>query len=173
MTFERLLVAAGVALFGAGCDSPSSSPSNPAAAPAAPATVQSLSDQLRQSLLSRNGDQLATLIPTAADVHVETRDTLVETDERDFAVLKSRDDSKRWLSKLKKELNCAGTGCRYPGGLRAPKLSECAGDCCRADLTAGLERGTLYLKRACFAARERSERRLSQLVFVVARAPAP
>ncbi len=173
MTFERLVLAIGVALSGAACNS-SPSPQHDSAAPSvAPDTARSLSVQLRQALLARSSGLLAPLVATAADVHIETRDTLVETDEREFAVLKSRDASKRWLSQLKKELDCVGASCRYPGGLRVPELSQCAGDCCRADLSAGLERGTLYLKRACFAARENSERRLSQIVFVIARAPVP
>lgn len=175
MTSERLLGASSLALaLGcASCDSPTPPGARSAAPRAVAKTAEMLGGTLRQSFLDRNGDQLASLMPSVGDVHVEIRDTLVETDERDFRVLKSPSDSKRWLAQLNRKLQCAGSRCPYPGGLKAPELSVCAGDCCRAQLAAGLERGTLTLKRACFAAREAGEPRLSQVVFVVARSSQP
>lgn len=112
---------------------------------------------------------VALLPPTDIGVRVEVRQLLVETDERTAETLRSGDAVREWLGKIRARWTCVDDGCAWPGGLMTGELSRCMGDCCFSDYPGGIDEQTLYLKRVCFAARDRGDPRLSYIEFVEAR----
>jgi len=144
------------------------------AAPAGSAGARASPRQLGQSVLAgiSAGDPapLVALLPkTGADVRVEIRQSLVETDERTSETLKSPAEVEAWLAKVRPKWSCSGEGCAWPGGIKTGELSRCLGDCCFSDWPDGIEKKTLYVRRVCVAAREGGEPKLSYIGFVEAR----
>jgi hypothetical protein len=159
-------------LAGSACDEGRSGPPGPA--PSASSTSdpspRELGRRAAAALERGDGEAIAALLPQrGADVRVEIRDALVETDERTARSLRTREDAREWVAKDRAEWTCAGAGCRWPGGLRTGDLGRCLGDCCFSDWPAGIEKRTLHLRGVCFAAREGGRPRLSYVGFVEAK----
>lgn len=165
----RLDVALGV-MFGlavCSCGRPQAPPSGegrPAAG------VRELSLTAGRALESGNAAAVVALLPpTGVSVLVEVRQALFETDERTAETLRSGDAVRDWIEKARARWTCSGEGCTWPGGLEIGELSRCLGDCCLSDYPGRIDERTLYLKRVCFAARDRGYPRLSYIGFVEAR----
>jgi len=117
-----------------------------------------------------DGAALRGLLPaTDFELRIETRQTLVETDERTNETLRTRSEVDTWLAGLRATLACPGDSCRYPGGFAPGELARCAGDCCFSDWPAGVEKGTLHLRRICALSAATGERHLSYIGFVEAK----
>lgn len=155
------------ALGALGCESePKRAPSGPAT----PVGVATLAGRLAKALREGDGAELTALAPKdKVDVRVEIRQALVETDERQTETLSSAGELREWLAKGRPKWSCKGEGCEWPGGLVTGELARCVGDCCFSDYPKGIEAKTLYLKRACFTAREGDQPRLAYLAFVEAK----
>jgi hypothetical protein len=122
------------------------------------------------ALAAGDAAPIAALVPkNGADVRVEIRQSLVETDERTSETLRTPADVEAWLGKTRPKWTCAGEGCAWPGGLRTGELERCIGDCCFSDWPKGVEKGALYVRRVCVAAREAGEPKLSYIGFVEAK----
>lgn len=111
----------------------------------------------------------ALVAKTGAEVRVEIKQALVETDERTSETLRSAADLEAWVSRTKPKWGCSGAGCLWPKGFVTGDLARCMGDCCFSDHAGGIEKDTLYLRRVCLAAREAGEHRLSYIGFVEAK----
>lgn len=135
-----------------------------------PAGARQLGLRVATAIAAGDDGPVVALVPTGgAVVRIEIQQSLVETDERTEQTLRSREELRAWLAVTRPKWTCAANRCAWPGGLRTGELDRCVGDCCYSDWPKGLESSTLYLRRICFAARERGEPRLSYIGFVEAR----
>lgn len=133
-------------------------------------TAATLSGRLAKSLRDGDANELNALAAKdPIDVRVEIRQALVETDERKSETLASAADLRDWLVRGRAKWTCKHEECEWPGGLVTGDLARCVGDCCFSDYPGGIEKKTLYLKRACFTAREGDQPRLSYIAFVEAK----
>lgn len=159
-----VLIVALVAL--AACESRSA----PAPSASSKPSVRQLGQRVVAALAAGDPAPIAALLPkTGADVRVEIRQSLVETDERTSDTLRSPADVEAWLAKTRPKWTCSGEGCAWPGGLKTGELARCIGDCCFSDWPNGIEKHALYVRRVCVAAREAGEPRLSYIGFVEAK----
>lgn len=126
--------------------------------------------EVAAAIAAGNAGPVAALVATSgAEVRVEIKQALVETDERTAETLRSRAEVEAWLAKIKPKWSCAGVGCSWSKGLVTGELARCLGDCCFSDHPAGIEKDTLYVRRICLTAREAGEPRLSYIGFVEAK----
>lgn len=139
--------------------------SPPAPAPPPP-TLEASTLELAAALEDGAADRVGALMGAAA-VGVEVRQRLSETDDR--VGVEARDPAalRAWVGEHAREWRCDG-GCRWERGLVADGPWTCAGDCCDVG-PRPMQPRTLYLQRACFAAREGAARRLTYVGFVEVR----
>lgn len=149
------------------CESRGTGSSAPSVSKPSP---RQLGQRVAAALAAGDAAPVVGLLPaTGADVRVEIRQSLVETDERNSETLRSGADVESWLAKTRPKWSCSGESCAWPGGLKTGELERCIGDCCFSDWPGGIEKKTLYLRRVCVAAREAGEPRLSYIGFVEAK----
>lgn len=159
-----------ILLLTVACDARGTNPAPAASTKEDKPSPRQLGQQVVAAVAAGDPGPIVALLPkTGADVSVEIKQALVETDERTAETLRSPADVAAWLARSRPKWTCAGDGCPWPRGIRTGELGRCLGDCCFSDWPGGIEQDTLYVRRVCVAAREGGEPRLSYIGFVEAK----
>lgn len=136
--------------------------------PAPPMTIEQRAHELASALSRRDWAAVASTAAPDAEVLVEIRQVLTETDEREATTLRGRPALLEWLKALEPELEAGRTDARWPAGVHpSPSwtpLSSCVDAASRVVPT-----GTLAIRRVCFSDARTTPPGLSYLVLAEAR----